>query len=139
MPQRDVFLRWIEQIARVVARLLHGPGPPDLDLAREQVSEALEQHLGPLHVVLPRIDPSSAAAILADPERIFGYAQLLALLGAVEQAAGDVEAVRTKARALSLAREAIARAKDVPQEWRDWVHQAEVGPPAAPATEPPAT
>lgn len=136
MPQRDVFLRWIEQIAQVVARLLHGPGPPDLGLAREHITDALEQHLGPLHVVLPRLDPASAAAILADPERIFGYAQLLALLGAVEQAAGEAEADRTKARALSLGREAIARSEDVPQEWRDWLQAAEVGPSAAPAPEP---
>ena len=138
MPQRDVFLRWIEQIARVVARLLHGPGPPDLDLAREHISEALQQHLGPLNLVLPRLDSSSAAALLADPDRIFGYAQLLALLGAVEQAAGEPEAPRTQARALSLAREAIGRAKDVPQEWRDWVHEAEEQPSPTPGADPPA-
>ena len=137
MPQRDVFLRWIEQIARVVARLLHGPGPPDLGLAREHITDALEQHLGPLHVVLPRLDLASAAAILADPERIFGYAQLLALLGAVEQAAGEAEADRTKAlAAFEPGREAIARSEDVPQEWRDWLQAAEVGPSAAPAPEP---
>ena len=138
MPQRDVFLRWIEQIARVVARLLHGPGPPDLDLAREHISEALQQHLGPLSLVLPRLDSSSAAAILADPDRIFGYAQLLALLGAVQQAAGEADAASTQARAISLGREAIARAKEVPQEWQDWVRGAEEQPSPTPAAKPPA-
>jgi len=139
MPQRDVVLRWIEQIARVVARLLHGPGPPDLELAREQISAALEQHLGPLHVVLPRLDVPSAAAILNDPDRLFGYAQLLALLAAVQQAGGEAEAAHTRERALQLGREAIGRARDVPAEWCQWLSETEAGPPDSLPVEHPST
>jgi hypothetical protein len=131
MAQRDIVLRWIEQIARVVARLLHGPGPVDLELARDQVQDALAQHLGPLQAVLPRLDVSSGAQLLHDPDRIFGYAQLLALLSAVEQAATDPGAPATRSRAIAFAREAIDRAAPVPEEWVAWLAAAEA-PPAPP-------
>jgi hypothetical protein len=124
VPQRDVLLRWIEQIARVVARLLYGPGPIDLELAAEQVEAALAQHLGPLHALLPQMEVTSAAALLHDPDRLFGYAQLLALLAAVQQAQGDAKAPVTRARALAFAGEAIARDPAAPEEWRAWVAAA---------------
>ncbi len=127
MPQRDVLLRWIEQIAKVVARLLYGPGPIDLELAAEQIEAALAQHLGPLHALLPQMAVGSAAALLHDPDRLFGYARLLALLAAVQQAQGDARGPETTARALAFAREAIARDPAAPEEWRSWLASAEAG------------
>jgi hypothetical protein len=128
MPQRDVVLRWIEQVSRVVARLLHGPGPIDLELAADQVEAALAHHLGPLHALLPQLEFASAAALLHDPDRLFGYAQLLALLAAVQQAQDDSRAPVTRARALAMAREAIGRDPDAPEEWRAWLAEAERAP-----------
>lgn len=130
MPQRDVLLRWIEEIARVVARLLHGPGPIDFDLAADQVEAALEQHLGAVAPLIARLDVPSGATLLRDPDRIFGYARLLALLGAVRHAQGRPDAVTTHRRALAFAREAISRDPDPPSDWRDWLTEAERWPPA---------
>ena len=100
MTQRDVVLRWIEQIARVIRRMLAGPGPQDVELARQHVAEAMTQHLGSLARVVPRLDVASAANLLRDPDRILGLALLLDLQASVEEAAGEPEtAVLTRARA----------------------------------------
>ena len=125
MTQRDVMLRWIEQVARVIERLLHGPGPVDLELAREQIEAAIAQHLGPLAAVLPRLEASSAASLLHDPDRLFGYAQLLALQSAVEQAARRPEAEDLRTRAIAFAREAVHRSAAPPSDWTAWVAAAE--------------
>ena len=125
MTQRDVVLRWIEQIAKVVARLLNGPGPGDLDLAADQVDEAIVFHLGPLHSLVQRMEVSTAADLVHDPDRLFGYAQLLSLRAAVEQARGESRSAETSLRALAFAREAVARAPDAPPAWGEWVAEAE--------------
>lgn len=130
MPQRDVMLRWIEEIARVVARLLYGPGAIDLDLAADQVEAAISQHLGPMALLLPQLDVPSGAGLLHEPDRIFGYAQLLGLLAAVQHARGSAHAVTMHARALAFAREALARDPNAPAAWREWVTEAERWPPA---------
>ncbi|MGQ0704143.1 MAG: hypothetical protein ACT4PM_13510 [Gemmatimonadales bacterium] len=92
MTQRDVVLRWIEQIARVIRRMLAGPGPQDVEAARLHLEEAMAQHLGSLAEVVPRLDVTSAANLLRDPDRILGLALLLDLLASVQEAAGEQEA-----------------------------------------------
>ncbi len=129
MTQRDAVLRWIEQIAKVVARMLYGPGPIDLDLAADQVEAALAQHVGSLTLLLPQLDVPSAATLLNEPERIFGYAQLLGLLGAVQHARGEAAALTTHARAIAFAREAIGRSLEAPRAWHDWLAEAEAWQP----------
>jgi len=110
LPQRDVVLRWIEQIALVVRRMLAGPGPVDLDLANDRVDEAIAQLLGPLELLVPRLDAASAAALIGDPDRLDGLAQLLDLRGAIAQAAGKSdEAGRTRERAAAFRAEAARR------------------------------
>jgi len=100
MVQRDVVLRWIEQIAAVVRRILLGKGPADLELARRHVSEATTQHLGRLALIIPRLDVTSAVALLQDHDRILGLALLLDLEASIEQAAGNtVAATRLRERA----------------------------------------
>lgn len=100
MTQRDVVLRWIEQIARVIRRMLAGPGPQDVDAARQHVEDAMARHLGSLALVVPRLDVTSAAALLSDADRILGLALLLDLQASVEEAAGEPEAAAlTRARA----------------------------------------
>jgi hypothetical protein len=124
MPQRDVVMRWIEQLGKVVARLLHGPGPIDLELATDQVQEALNQHLGAMAPLVAQLDVHTAAGLLHDSDRIFGYAQLLSLLAAVEQAAGDPKATLTRERALAFAEEALRRAPAPVPEWEEWVERS---------------
>lgn len=92
MAQRDVVLRWIEQIARVVRRILLGPGPPDLAAARVHVEEATTQLLGPLALLVPQLDIPSAVALLHDPERVIGLALLLELRAEIAEAEGDTAA-----------------------------------------------
>lgn len=128
--QRDVMLRWIEELAKVVARLLLGPGPVDLDLAESQVRAAISQHLGPMAMLLPQLDVPSGAGLLHEADRIFGYAQLLGLLAAVEHAAGSPHARNTHARAVAFGHAALARDPNVPAAWREWVADAERWPPA---------
>ena len=125
MAQRDVVLRWIEQIAKVVRRLIYGPGAQDLDLAAEHVDSAIAQHLGGLSSLLPRVDVPTGANLLNDPERIFGYAQLLGLQGAVQFAKHDPQALATHDRALLFARVAAERVPEVPDSWRAWILEAE--------------
>jgi len=102
-------LRWIEQIARVVRRMLLGPGPPDLTAARVHLDEARTQLLGPLALLVPQLDVPSAAGLLRDPERILALAVLLELDGELAAAAGDAEtAARARERAAGLRRAALA-------------------------------
>jgi hypothetical protein len=130
MAQRDVMLRWIEELAKVVARLLLGPGAVDVELAESQVRAAISQHLGPMALLLPQLDVRSGAGLLHEADRIFGYAQLLGLLAAVQHAAASPDASTTHARAVGFGREALARDPNAPAAWHEWVTDSERWPPA---------
>lgn len=120
--QRDLVLRWIEQLGRLVARLLGHGGQAELAVARDQVAEATLALLGPLAALVPRLETASAAELLADPDRIFGYAQLLDLEGVIAEAEGDVQSgAQSRRRALEFAAAAIARASEARPDWQRWV------------------
>jgi len=123
--QRDIVLRWVAQIALVVRRLLYGPGPRDLELAAGHVEAALEQHLGSVALLVPRLDSESAAQLLHDPDRIFGYAQLLSLSATIAHARGTPDAPALQIRAVAVAREALSRSQPAPAEWTSWLAEAE--------------
>jgi hypothetical protein len=104
-----VVLRWIEQIVRVVRRMLLGPGPPDFAAARVHVEEATTQLLGPLALLVPRLDVLSAVELLRDPDRILGLAMLLELDASIAEAQGDASgAAATRERAAEFRRAAVA-------------------------------
>jgi len=127
--QRDLVLRWIEQLARLIARLLRGGAQADLAAAQDQVREAISALLGPLEPLVPRLEVSSAAELLADPDRIFGYAQLLELEGVIAGASGDpARAADARERAVALAREALARTPEPRPDWQGWVGERRGGP-----------
>lgn len=128
MSQRDLLHRWIEQVAQVIAALLRGPPPVDLAPARQQVDAALAQHLGPLATLVPTLDVASAAALLADPDRIFAYARLLLLAAEVDLASGHADGGAGRQRALDFAAAALARAPERRPEWEAWLAAAR--PPA---------
>jgi len=96
--QRDLVLRWIEQLGRLVARLVGLGGKAELGAARDQVAEATINLLGPLSLLVPRLETSSAAELLADPDRIFGYAQLLDLDGTISEGMGEKDAATESRR-----------------------------------------
>ena len=101
--QRDVVLRWIEQIARVVRHLLLGRGPADLALARTHLEQARGQLLGTLAGVVPRLDAASVAALLHDPDRVLGLALLCDLEASVAEAEGKaMEGAEQRRRATEL-------------------------------------
>lgn len=120
--QRDLVLRWIEQLARLVARLLRSDPGADLGAAREQVQDATAGLLGPLATLVPRLEVSSAAELLADPDRLFGYAQLLELDAVIAAALGDTSAAAdNRPRALAFAKEALRRAPEPMPAWEAWI------------------
>jgi hypothetical protein len=128
VSQRDIVLRWLAQLSLVIRRLLYGPGPVDLELARQHLDDALHLHLGPMADLVARLDPPSVATLLHDPDRIFGYAQLVGLEAAVLTAGGDAPAgTREASRAVELARLALARLPEPPPEWQAWLAEAETG------------
>src|SRR5687768_849469 len=108
--QRDFVLRWIEEIVRTVHRMLFGPGPVDVASAEARVSDAIAQLLGPLTLLVPRLDVPSAADLLGDGDRIISLADQLELQAAAEDAAGKTEpARRTRERAAAFTEEAGRR------------------------------
>ena len=110
MTQRDFVLRWIEEIVRTVHRMLFGPGPVDVASAEARVSDAIAQLLGPLTLLVPRLDVPSAADLLGDGDRIISLAELLDLQAAVEDAGGKTDQARlTRERAAAFREEAGRR------------------------------
>jgi len=124
VPQRDLMLGWIEQISRLVSALLDGPSR-DVAQAGDKIDAAMAQHLGNLLPLIPQLDVATASALLSEPERIFGYAQLLSAQAAVVAAQGDDSAPAINARAVAFARVALARATDPPASWRAWIEDVE--------------
>lgn len=122
MAKRDVVLKWIEEFGRLIARLLRRGAAGDLDLALEEIERATGDLLGGLAPLVPKLDSASAAQIIADPDRIFAWAQLVELGGLVAEARGDAGAGPAgRARAVELAGEAIRRARIPRPEWAEWV------------------
>lgn len=120
--QRDLVLRWIEQLGTLIRRLVHGRTESDLPAARDQVREATIALLGSLDPLIPRLDIPSAAELLADPDRIFGYAQLLDLDAVIAEAMGSAAAAQeSRTRAVGFAVEAVRRTREPRQEWEEWI------------------
>jgi hypothetical protein len=121
VAQRDTVLRWIEQLGRLVARLMGSGRGADLALAQAEIGAAVESLLGPLALLVPRLEPASAADLLRDHDRIYAYAQLLSLQAALARASDDAAAASLHERAIAIGEEAVARSPEVPDDWRDWL------------------
>jgi hypothetical protein len=107
--QRDFVLRWIEDIVRTVHRMLFGPGPVSVAMAETRVADAIAQLLGPLTLLVPRLDVPSAADLLGDADRITSLAELLDLQAAVEEAGGKAEQARLSRERAAAFREEAGR------------------------------
>ena len=120
MAQRDVVLRWIQQAARVIARLLRSGKPGALELARIELESAEEALLGPLARLIPALEAKSAAVLLSDPERVLGYARLLLLRSALRRAGGEEEAAaQDESRGREFQDLALAARPDLARLWGD--------------------
>jgi hypothetical protein len=103
--QRDVVLRWIEQIVATALRMLRGPSVVDPAVVDRMLDDAIANLLGPLTLLVPRLDVPSAAALIRDPERITGLARLLELKATALERMGkaaEAAALRTRAEELVL-------------------------------------
>ena len=125
--QRDLVLRWLEQIRALVARILRGDPGVQIELAEAEIDAAIGQLLGTGEALFERLEPETVASILGDPTRIYGYAQLLALRSALLGARGvpPEAAAALRARALRLGRAAIQKSDPVPPDWAEWVASIE--------------
>jgi len=124
--QRDLVLRWLEQISALIAKLLRRDPTVDLTLVEDRLDDAETQLLGPLRLLLERLEPASAAELLTDPWRIQGYAELLAFRSAIARLKENpTEADDLLHRARVLGREALRRADPVPPEWPRWLERLE--------------
>jgi len=98
--QRDVVLRWIEQIVATVRRMLLGPSAVDPAVVDRMIDDAIGKLLGPLTLVVPQLDVPSVVTLLRDPDRIAGLARLLELKVVVLDRMGkrdEAEALRVRA------------------------------------------
>ena len=122
MPmRRDNVLRWIQQLAALIARLLRGDRSLTLVIVREELAQAYATLLGPIDRLAAHLDPTRVAELLIDPHRIHGYAQLLALESALERFEGRAEAAQSLAeRARAVLDEAIHRSREPVPEWEAW-------------------
>ena len=128
--QRDLVLRWLEQISALIAKLLRRDPTVDIILVEDRLDDAETQLLGPLKLLLERLEPESAAELLADPWRIHGLAELLAFRSTIARLKGNAtEADDHLARARVLGREAVRRADPVPPEWARWLDRLESNEP----------
>ncbi len=119
--QRDIVLRWINQIAALVARLLRGDRSLTMVVVRDELTHAITTLLGPIDRLAPHLDATQVAELLIDPHRIHGYAELLALESALERADGRPDAaLRLAERARGLLAEAIRRSREPMAEWEAW-------------------
>jgi hypothetical protein len=131
--QRDLVLRWLEQLRLIIARLLRGERDASTELVEIELDRAIDQLLGGSAALIDRLDAGSAAALLADPTRIFGYAEALALKSALAQGRGAADPAASLARrALDLGREAVRREPLPPKEWTDWIAAMERDVPPVP-------
>jgi len=94
----------------------------NLARVRDQVAEATINLLGPLATLVPRLETESAAELLADPDRIFGYAQLLDLDASISAGLGEAASeAESRRRALEFATAALARAPEPRPDWERWI------------------
>jgi hypothetical protein len=102
ITQRDYILRVIEQLGQVVARVMEHVTKHEYEPAMAAVDEAERALLGDQLRSLKGVDATSAALFLHNPERVRGWALLVAqrayLLGLMERpAAARAEALRAEA------------------------------------------
>ncbi len=108
--EKDYILRMIQQIARVIAAMMGKKLGGDLRGALQLARTAQGKLLGPLADIAPRLDSITAAHMVADPDILALWAEVVAEESDVHRRLGDEPAARAaEKRALELALEAHLR------------------------------
>ena len=115
--KKDYILRMIQEIARMIAALVGLKREGRYDEALAEARTATGKLLGPLGDLAPRLDSVTAAHMVADPDVLAAWAELVAEEADVHRLMGNDPAFRAGSRrALELALEAHLRTpKDRPE------------------------
>ena len=106
----DYLLRMIEQIFRLIRRILALKRGGRVDEALAEVQAARAELFGPAADLLPRLDAETAAQVLSTPARIVAWARLLREEAALHRLRGDEErAGACERQAAAIAAEAVRR------------------------------
>jgi hypothetical protein len=112
--REDYLLRLIQEMGAVLrrlrARLLGAQEGADAVEVREEAAAAVGQLLGPHAAVLEHLDVSSAVTLIADPQRVALWVQLLLVQAMSDERLGQA-APATARRARAAALETAARAR----------------------------
>ncbi len=101
-------MRQIQQMAQTLLRIAGLKQAGQLLEALSEVDQAIHTLLGPAGDTLTLLDPSSAAHIMGDPDRVLAWATLLSEQAAVLHLQDQAElAGNARRRATALAQEAI--------------------------------
>lgn len=108
--QRDFILRMIEVVAAALARARRRRLERDFVGARQEVSQAIGQVLGPRGAMAAMVDSRTAADLISDPRQISLYSQLLAEdADIVEEMGQPPQALKIRLRAFELMLETVIR------------------------------
>lgn len=100
----------IEVVAAALARARRRRAERDLTGARQEVSQAIGQVLGPRGAMAAMVDSRTAADLISDPRQISLYSQLLAEdADIVEEMGQPSQAFAIRLRALELMLETVIR------------------------------
>ena len=109
----DYLLRMIEQIFRLIRRILALKRGGRVDEALAEVQAARAELFGPVAELLPRLDAETAAQLLTTPARIAAWARLLREEAALHRLRGDAAlAGACERQAQAIAAEAERRDPD---------------------------
>ena len=109
--REDYLIRLIQQLGVVLRRLRErltgAPSVADAADVEREAGGAIATLLGPQAGLLDRLDPTSAARLLGDAERVALWIALLRVQSDAQRAAGRADAAdRASARAVALERAA---------------------------------
>lgn len=106
----DYLMRLIQQMVQLMMHIAGLKQAGEFEEAQKEIDHATRTLLGPAADTLILLDPSTAAQILGDPDRVLTWATILCEQADVQRLQGRVpQADTTRGRALALAREAARR------------------------------
>jgi hypothetical protein len=106
--QEDYLIRLIQQMVQVLLRITGLKQAGHYEEALSEIDQAMRTLLGPAADILMRLDPSTAAQTIGDPDRVLIWATLLSEQAEIQQLQGHTQDVASaRKRSLDLARESL--------------------------------
>ena len=114
LRQRDYILRMIEQLAQALGAMAGLRKAGKHDEAAQLWQSTADGLFGPLLSMLEQLDPTSAALLIGDRDKLVAYAALVAERGDLSQARGGQRQAATEhRRALELFLEAVEQGAEL--------------------------